>query len=186
MIKSLYTKYTQKSRMFLYPFLGIRRGVSTTPIESYVSWTGISEPADKNLICVYDIKDDEDYKLFEKTKLLGNPKFTSFYELPDNKGAYVFSYENEPELWSLFMKGKYTEFPKDKKALILKFFEGNVNNHSLINSYLNPEKYYDFYAEQLGVPVEVLKGVGQLCSRPDFVKENLTSDIKHIQFLDYI
>ena len=186
MIKSLYTKYTQKSRMFLYPFLGIRRGVSITPIESYVSWTGISELQDKKLICVYELSENDDFKLFEKTKLLGNPKFSSFYELPDNKGAYMFDYTNEGEVWNMFVKGKYTKFPDDKKKIILKFFEGNISNHNLITSYLYPEKYYETYANHLAVPVEVLKEVGQLCSPPDFTKENLSSEVKQIQFLDYI
>lgn len=186
MIKSLYTKYTQKSRMFLYPFLGIRRGVSITPIESYVSWTGISEVQDKKLICVYELSEEDDFKLFERTKLLGNPKFSNFYELPDNKGAYLFDYTNEGVVWDFFVKGKYANFPDDKKKTILKFFEGNISNHNLITSYLYPEKYYETYASHLAVPVEVLKEVGQLCSPPDFNKENLLSEVKQIQFLDYI
>jgi hypothetical protein len=146
----------------------------------------MSEPEDKNLICVYTLRDDEEFKIFERTKLLGNSKFLSFYELPDNKGAYVFTFENEPDLWDSFLRGKYTHISKDKKALILKFFEGNIQNHSLIDSYLNPEKYYDFYAKELDVPVEVLREVGQLCEAPNMEKEKLTSDIKQIQFLDYI
>jgi hypothetical protein len=186
MIKSLYTNYTQKSRMFLYPFLGIKRGISITPLESYISWTGMSEPEDKNLICVYTLRDDEEFKLFERTKLLGNSKFSLFYELPDNKGAYVFTFGEESVLWDCFLRGKYTEIAKDKKALILKFFEGNTQNHSLIDSYLNPDKYYQFYADELGVPVNVLKEVGQLCEPPNLEKEKLTSDIKQIEFLDYI
>lgn len=186
MIKSLYTKYTQKSRMFLYPFLGIRRGVSITPIESYVSWTGISEVQDKKLICLYDLKEDDDFKLFEKTKLLGNPRFSNFYELPDNKGAYLFDFSTDELLWNQFVKGKYANFADEKKKAILKFFEGNVSNHNLITSYLYPDKYYETYANHLAVPVEVLQEVGQLCSPPNLEKENLMSDVKHIQFLDYI
>jgi hypothetical protein len=49
-----------------------------------------------------------------------------------------------------------------------------------------PDKYYDTYASHLAVPVEVLMEVGQLCSPPNLDKENLTSDVKQIQFLDYI
>lgn len=172
--------------MFLYPLLGIRRGVSITPIESYVSWTGVCEVADRKLICVYDIKNDDDFKLFEKTKLLNNPKFSSFYELPDDKGAYIFDYTNESVLWDQFVEGKYAKFADEKKKIILKFFEGNISNHNLITSYLYPDKYYQIYADHLDVPVEVLIKVGQLCSPPDLTKENLTSDVKQIQFLDYI
>jgi hypothetical protein len=186
MIKSLYTKYTQKSRIFLYPFLDIKRGVSVTPIESYISWTGLSKPEDKNLICVYYLRDDDEFKLFEKHKLLNNKKFTSFYELPEQKAAYVFNLESEGELFDLFLQGKYSMIPEDKKKKILNFFAGNKHNHSMINSYLNPQSYFQIYADLLNVDVNLLKSVGELCSQPDFVKENLTSDVKHIEFLDYI
>jgi len=186
MIKSLYTKYTQKSRIFLYPFLDIKRGVSVTPIESYISWTGLSKPEDKNLICVYYLRDDDEFKLFEKHKLLNNKKFVSFYELPDEKGAYIFNLESEGELFDLFLQGKYSMIPADKKKKILNFFIGNKHNHSVINSYLNPEAYFQVYADLLNVDINLLKSVGELCSQPDLVKENLTSDVKHIEFLDYI
>jgi len=186
MIKSLYTKYTQKSRLFLYPFLGIKRGVSITPIESYVSWTGMSEPGDKNLICLYHLRNDDEFKIFEKNKLLNNSKFSSFYELPDQKGVYMFNYESESDIWNCFMQGKYSQMSTKHKSDILKFFEGNVTNHNLISSYLYPDKYFEAYAQQLNVTVDLLQEVGELCSKPDFEKETLTSDVKQIQFLDYI
>lgn len=186
MIKSLYTKYTQKSRLFLYPFLGIKRGVSITPIESYVSWTGVSTLEDKNLICVYHLRNDDEFKIFEKNKLLNNSKFRSFYELPDDKGVYIFNYESEPDIWNCFMQGQYSKLSIKHKTDILKFFEGNVTNHNLINSYLYPEKYFETYAQHLNVSEKLLREVGELCSKPDLDKENLTSDVKQIQFLDYI
>jgi hypothetical protein len=37
-IKSLYKDYFQKSRVFLYPALEIKRGGSVTPVETYISW----------------------------------------------------------------------------------------------------------------------------------------------------
>jgi urate oxidase len=186
MIKSLYTKYTQKSRIFLYPFLDIKRGVSVTPIETYISWTGLSKPEDKNLICVYYLRDDTEFKLFEKHKLLTNKHFVSFYELPDQKAAYIFNLESETESFNCFLKGTYSKIPEQHKKKILAFFYGNKHNYSIINSYLNPENYFDIYAEHLNVDVKILKDVGELCSPPDFVRENLTSDIKQIEFLDYI
>jgi hypothetical protein len=186
MIKSLYTKYTQKSRIFLYPFLDIKRGVSVTPIETYVSWTGLSKPEDKNLICVYHLRDDDDFKLFEKHKLLNNRHFVAFYQLPEEKAAYIFNLESEGETFDFFLQGKYSKIPEDKKKKILSFFSGNKHNHAIINSYLNPELYFNIYADLLNVNINLLKAVGELCSQPDLVKENLTSDVKHIEFLDYI
>ena len=51
-IKSLITDYVQKSRIFLYPQLRIRRGVSVTPIETYMCWPGKYSIKDSVLICL--------------------------------------------------------------------------------------------------------------------------------------
>ena len=37
---ALYTKYFQKSMIFLYPILGIKRGTSVTPLQTYFKWEG--------------------------------------------------------------------------------------------------------------------------------------------------
>ena len=78
MIRSLSKDYFQKSRVFLYPALGIKRGVPNTPIETYVSWDGVYAPGDMKLCCLYHLKNDDDFKNFEKSKLLGNKLFNDF------------------------------------------------------------------------------------------------------------
>jgi len=59
------------------------------------------------------------------------------------------------------------------KRRILEFFKNNHSNYKYLDSYLNPEKYFNTYAELLKVPVEVLHEVGELCSPPDLKKETL-------------
>ena len=39
-LNSVYKKYFQKSKVFLYPLLGIKRGVSVIPVETYFGWDG--------------------------------------------------------------------------------------------------------------------------------------------------
>jgi hypothetical protein len=46
MITKLHKEYIQKSRLFLYPLLDIRKGSEAVPIESYISWTGLHAPED--------------------------------------------------------------------------------------------------------------------------------------------
>jgi hypothetical protein len=46
-----------------------------------------------------------------------------------------------------------------------------------MQSYLLPEKYYDNYSEILGVDIETLKNVTELCDKPNLNKENLILDI---------
>ena len=57
-IKSLYKDYFQKSRIFMYPLLNIKRGSSVTPIETYMSWSEQFSIYDKKLICLYYLRDD--------------------------------------------------------------------------------------------------------------------------------
>ena len=52
-IKSIYAKYFQKSKMFLYPLLGIKKGVDIVPSETYITWGNSIKPEDMKLICLY-------------------------------------------------------------------------------------------------------------------------------------
>jgi hypothetical protein len=69
-INTLYVKYFQKSKIFLYPLLGIKRGSSVVPNDSYISWSDKYSPEETKLICVYDIREDAEYKNFETNVLL--------------------------------------------------------------------------------------------------------------------
>ena len=51
-LTSIYSKYFQKSKVFIYPLLGIKRGLSVVPKETYISWEGHCKPEDMKLICV--------------------------------------------------------------------------------------------------------------------------------------
>ena len=61
-INALYVKYFQKSKIFIYPLLDIKRGSSVVPVETYVSWDNHYTPEDMKLICLYDIRTDDEYK----------------------------------------------------------------------------------------------------------------------------
>jgi hypothetical protein len=53
-----------------------------------------------------------------------------------------------------------------------------------MHSYLLPEKHFENYAELLGVDVNVLIEVGELCSKPDLEKEKLimaVADLENIE-----
>ena len=179
-IDSLYRDYVQKSRLFLYPALGIKRGHSVTPIQTYVSWENRFTPEDCRLICLYHLRTDDDFRLLERVKLVGNPLFEEFIELPDNVGAYIFNFEERREDFMQFINGKYSQFSRDHKAAILSFFKGHSKHHVYIESYLNPKKFIPMYAEllsgsraELMQMTKLLNDVGELCSRPDLTQECL-------------
>ena len=69
-ISALYTKYFQKSKIFMYPLLDIKRGCSVTPIQTYFEWDGHYTAEDMKLIAVYPIRDDQEYMNFMKHILL--------------------------------------------------------------------------------------------------------------------
>lgn len=177
MIKSLYRGpdgglYFQKSRVFLYPILETKRGGSVTPINTFISWGGQVTQHDRKLICLFNLRNDEEYKKFEKIALLGNELFCDFKEGPDDVGAYVFDFNKHAVDFDLFIKGAYSRFRPLFKERIKKYYNKNNSNSVYMDSFINPNKYYEMYSDILGMPVSQLKG-GELCDKPDFEKEHL-------------
>jgi hypothetical protein len=185
-MKKLHDKYTQKSRIFLYPALNIRRGSHIKPIQTYIAWEEIISPTDRKLICVYDIQDNEDYQIFERVKLFGNQKFCEFRQTLDNKGIYIFTFDDQSDDWDNFIKGKYSELSEKAKAEIEKFYGKDSTTYEYVMSYLYPEDYFDVYAELLGVNVNILKGVGELCAPYNKEKETLKIPIEDLEMKDLI
>lgn len=181
-VTSIHGTYIQKSRIFLYPLLSIRRGVSVVPKQTFMAWEGTYELDDYKLICNYHIRKDKEFKLFEEVKLLGNKLFDSYIELEDGSSAYVFDFSKYKKQYDLIIEGKYTNLDNDYKKQILNFFKNNVKNHTMIRSYLYPLNYYEQYAKLYGVPVDLLKGVKELCSKPDLKEESFTINKKSFIF----
>ena len=185
----LWPKYIQKSRIFFYPILRIRRGVSVTPINTYMTWENKYSLQDYKFIVTYHLRDDKEFKDFEEQKLLNNPLFHDFYELEDNTGAYVFDFSNYKSDYKKIMHGKYSMLSDEYKRTILGFFQNHRKHHAYIESYLYPEKYFDNYAEMLITDrvdklamKKLLESVGELCSLPDLEQEKLAITAKVVTF----
>jgi hypothetical protein len=185
MIKTLQIEYIQKSRIFLYPLLDIKKGSDAVPIESYIAWQDKFKPEDHKFMCTYHLRDDDAFKRFERFKLLGSKLFDSFYETSDELGVYVFDFSTFGSDWENFLAGKYSKLSSSTKTAILKFFMANKSNYHYINSYLNPDQYFDIYAQLLGVEERMLKSVGELCSKPDMSKELLVAQEKTIGVFNF-
>lgn len=188
-LPSLWPKYIQKSRIYFYPLLRIRRGVSVTPINTYMTWENKFSLQDHKFIVVYHLREDKEFKEFEDQKLLNNPLFDTFYELEDDTGAYVFDFSDHRHDYKKIMHGKYSMLSDDYKRTILNFFKNHKKHHAYIESYLYPDKYFDNYAELLITDrvdkyqmKKLLESVGELCSLPDFSEEKLMVKEKVITF----
>lgn len=177
MIKSLYRDYFQKSRIFLYPALEIKRGVSVTPIETYVSWKDHYSPKEAKLCCLYDLRGDVEFSTFERSKLLGNKLFHDFKQVEGNKGVYVFDFTSQQEDWNNFLLGKYSKFSIEYKKKIKNYIGITSANMPYVDSFLNPEAYFNLYADMMDVDEKVLRDVGELCSLPNLELETLNISV---------
>ena len=72
------------------------------------------------------------------------------------------------------------------KHSILNYFAKSSGNYVYIESYLFPDKYFNRYAELLGVTEEFLKSVGELCSKPDLEKEMLLIEVANLENLEIL
>lgn len=186
-IKTLFNDYVQKSRLFLYPLLNIKKGGSVTPIETYVSWKDQYDITDYKYICVYHLRNDPEFRMFEKLKLIGNPLFYDFKQLEENQGAYVFDFSDAKEDWDNFIVGHYSKLSDAHKSSIKAFFKNSGSSYSYMESYLHPDRFYKMYAELLAEKKdraemeESLKAAVELCDKPDWKLETLIAKVKDLE-----
>ena len=166
--------YLQKSQKFLYPLLKIGSKDKFQPEQTYLSWKDEVTRAEHKLICVYDLLETPEYRMFEKAVLFKNDYFDDFKEGASTKGVYIFTLNSFQDDMIHFMNGKYSQFSARHKKTLQEFYTMNKFSKEYMDSFLFPEKYYEVYAKLLNVDVGLLKSVGELCDPPDFRKEQLT------------
>jgi hypothetical protein len=182
-MKIVYTEYFQKSKVFLYPLLGLRKGLEYVPADTYICWDKLFDTKDYKLICVYETEKTVDFKNFE-LKHLKNHSLLDFYYDFGNKQAYVFDMKTYKHDHMMFAKGHYSKISIGTKNKILQYFGSKGKASDYIESFLNPSGFHEVYAESLGVNVELIKEVYEVCSKPDIVKETLCEKIpEDLQFL---
>ena len=172
MIKSIYKKYFQKSKSFLYPALGIRKNSQFKPVGTYISIKGMINPEDVRFICTFDKYDSEEFNDFEVDMLIKNPLFIEKIDMGD-LNAYVFDYEIYSKDWFNFVMGKYSKLSTVLKKAIKQHYGSNTSEYEYMDSYLNPQEYYETYSKLLDINVETLEKIGELCNPCDLDKETL-------------
>ena len=186
-INDIYATYFQKSRVFLYPALGIKKATGIKPIETYMSWGDKIGLADNKLVCFYNLRSDNDFIIHEERYLLGNPLFEDYIEVDSNKAVYIFNYDSYAEDFRHVINGEYSQLSLELKIKIRDIYGLNSPEYRYIKSYLHPQGYYENYAEVLS-PQEryidemqgILEKTVELCSKPDFEKEKLKISIKSL------
>jgi len=176
-MRSLYKGYFQKSKVFLYPVLGIARGISTVPEETYIAWPDRVKADDPKLICLYNCTTDPDFEGFRNNVLLKHKLLDDIVLGTGEDEIYIFDLTGIGKDYQKFLNGRYSEFSEEHKNIVLDFFVENDRLGELILSYLNPSEHYVEYARLLGVDEKLLEEVGELCTAPDLIKETLILNI---------
>ncbi len=165
--------YFQKSSKFLYPLiLGKRNDSGIEPIQTYLAWKGHYKTADNRLICLFSLSDDVAFRQFEKNLLL-HELFEGFKNLEDSSGAYIFNLNQYAADMMHFRNGRYSLLSAASKEKILSYYKANKYSAEYMDSFLNPEQYFEKYATLFNVEEGFLRNTGELCDPFSMVKETL-------------
>ena len=180
-VKSIYSKYFQKSKVFLYPLLGLKRGNKIIPSETYLAWTDIIKTEDMKLVCLYHPNKSNEYEKYEKNILLKHNRLYDIQLIDQHNKIFIFDFSDLKDDWNYFLNGKYSKLNNKYKGTIKSFFDVNSTNYVYVNSYLHPETFFNDYADALNVDVKILESVGELCSMPDIKQETLIMKIANLE-----
>ena len=175
-MQEIYKKYFQKSATFLYPMLGIKKSKSPKPRQTYVSWGDDFHYTDRKLIVLYDRDTTEVWKKFEANILMTHPMLMDSIIVNDDQIIYIFDFDlpEHREDFDNFIIGKYSKFSNDAKKKITDYFGIQSPEWIFIESYIHPKKYFQAYSDILGVDLETLQKIGELCDKFNSDKENCT------------
>jgi hypothetical protein len=63
------------------------------------------------------------------------------------------------------------------------YYGENSGEYKYLHSFLNPEEYFNKYADLLQMDVEILKNVGELCNPCNKDKETLKISLENLEVL---
>lgn len=166
----LNTFYIQKSKLLLYPLLGIAFD-QIKPENTFVI-TDAAPEVKRPLICAYKRVPDENYYSFRNSVLYKHRLFKQMFR--DLEYDYlIFDMDEFATEYESFMKGKYSHFRGDRKETILQYYSNTRLGPVLIDTHLNPEHYHEFYADAFSTTLESIVDVHETLSPPDIKKETL-------------
>lgn len=164
-------KYFQKSKVFLYPLLGFKRGLEFIPINTYICWDNQISKKDYKLICVYNTENTLEFLNFLNKHLKTNSLYQDHMD-SESKQICIFNIFIFKEEFNNFIDGYYSKFSRNSKNTILKYFNG-TKSYINIDAYLNPDKYHEHYADFFNEDINIIRKVYETCDKPDIEKETL-------------
>jgi len=179
----VYTDYFQKSKVFLYPLLKLRKGLPFVPKETFVAWENVYSVEDCRFFCMYKAKYTNKFKKFVSDYLYTSPYFEDYIALDKSIHLFIFDFGVIKSDYNRFIAGKYSQFSLESKVTILDFFANEEKVADYIHGFLSPEDLHQAYADFLGVDLETLEAVYEICTPPDLEKETLIDNNLIIQQL---
>ena len=172
-MRGVYTEYFQKSKVFLYPLLRLKKGIDFVPAETYCFWDEIYDAMDYKFICLYKTKYTKAFATFQINHLPLLKNNMEHYDL-GNEQLIIFDMKQYRHDYDKFIEGRYSAFGIDSKIAILDYFGGQGRISSYVKSFLTPdEDLHRLYSDYLDVDLELIKDVHELCSKPDIIQETL-------------
>ena len=175
----VYLEYFQKSKVFLYPLLKIKKGITRVPIQTYIAWDNVYSTNDLKFLCEYKTKQTPKFNSFAKSHLLNHSLLEEVIELNENTQLFIFDFSKFKSDYNKFLKGKYSQYSLDSKISIIDFFGTQDKIGSYVEGFLTPEGVHDEYAESLGVDIKSIEDIYEVCTPPDLEKETLI-DNNHV------
>jgi hypothetical protein len=175
----VYLEYFQKSKVFLYPLLQIRKGITHVPIQTYIAWDNVYSIDDYKFFCKYKTKKTPVFMQFASQNLHNNPLFEKTIELNENTQLYVYDFSKFKSDIKRFVEGKYSQYSLDSKISIIDFFGSQEKIGDYVQGFLTPDGVHEEYAKSLGVSIESIENVYEVCTPPDLEKETLV-DNNHV------
>jgi len=172
-MSGVYTDYFQKSKIFLYPLLKIKKGLNFVPKQTYVCWEHVYSTDDFKFLCKYDYKNEEKFQKFIMKTFKGHPLFEHIVKLNKTSCLVIFNFITLKNDYKRFIKGQYSMLSLDTKITIIDFFGENTTIHECIQGFLSPENVHELYANALLVDIKLIKEIYEVCSKPNLEKETL-------------
>lgn len=180
-IDYIYSNYFQKSKVFLYPLLGIPFQSNPVMFETFMI---VDDPAgkDRKLFVVdlltdqpnvYTTKANISFEQFFKNNVMKNQRFVSSELIGKSRVRCYFDLSDLRDDVEAVKLGRYSKISDTSKKKLMNYFPVGHGNRNYLKSYLYPDLFIRIYAQILDVEEDLLREVGELCDKPNFEKEHV-------------
>lgn len=169
-INEPYSRYFQKSMVFLFPLAGIPLHDEIKPLKSYIHLPGLVDLDTPEIILEFE-KHTEVIQFLDPI-IARNPRLKKISGLSERLFVLV-DLSQYKEQYLFFLNGSYSRFDQKVKQQILNFHTKNKANLAYIHSFLYPERYFSQYAKLFDISENTLQEVGELIDKPNLLKETL-------------